>query len=108
VLPRWLGASGLVVGALYLLNQGDVLATAIPGFPVWDLAGLLGSTGWGLWVAALGVTILLRPVRTGSPSAATETRGANGPNGVSAINIPLEEHAHRDAPGPGRVEELRS
>ena len=67
VLPRWLGASGLVVSALYLLNQGDVLATAIPGFPVWDLAGLLGSTGWGLWVAALGITILLRPPEPGTP-----------------------------------------
>ena len=63
VLPRWLGMAGLVVSALYLLNQGDVLATAVPGFPVWGLAGLLGSTGWGLWVAALGVTVLLRPVR---------------------------------------------
>ena len=61
VLPRWLGATGVAVSALYLLNQGDVLATALPGFPVWDLAGLLGSTGWGLWIAALGVTLLLRP-----------------------------------------------
>jgi hypothetical protein len=59
VLPRWLGVSGLAVSALYLLNQGDILATAIPGFPVWDLAGLLGSTGWGLWVVALGATLLL-------------------------------------------------
>jgi hypothetical protein len=46
---------------LYLLNQGDILATALPGFPVFDLAGLIGSTGWGLWIAALGVTLLLRP-----------------------------------------------
>jgi hypothetical protein len=61
VLPRWLGATGLAVSALYLLNQGDILATAVPAFPVWDLAGLLGSTSWGLWVAALGATILLRP-----------------------------------------------
>jgi hypothetical protein len=60
VLPRWLGISGLVVSVLYLLNQGDILATAVSGFPIWDLAGLLGSTGWGLWVAALGVVILLR------------------------------------------------
>jgi Domain of unknown function (DUF4386) len=60
VLPRSLGISGLVVSVLYLLNQGDILATAVPGFPVWELAGLLGSTGWGLWVAALGVVILLR------------------------------------------------
>lgn len=60
VLPRWLGVTGLIVSALYLLNQGDILATAIPGFPVLDLAGPIGSTGWGVWVAALGVTILLR------------------------------------------------
>jgi Domain of unknown function (DUF4386) len=57
VLPRTLGWFGLVVSAVYLLNQGDVLATALPGFPVWDLAGLLGSTGWGLWVAALGIAV---------------------------------------------------
>jgi hypothetical protein len=67
VLPRWLGVAGLVVSALYLTNQGDILATALPGFPVWDLGGLIGSTGWGLWVAALGVLVLLRPVSSGSP-----------------------------------------
>jgi hypothetical protein len=68
ILPRWLGVTGLVVSALYLTNQGDILATAVPGFPVWDLGGLIGSTGWGLWVAALGVVVLLRPVRPGSPA----------------------------------------
>src|SRR3954471_4097699 len=83
VLPRWLGATGLVVSALYLLNQGDVLATAVPGFPVWDLAGLLGSTGWGLWVAALGVTVLLRPTQTQSASTAPETHGSDRVDGVS-------------------------
>ena len=67
VLPRWLGAAGLVVSALYLTNQGDILATAVPGFPVWDLGGLIGSTSWGLWVAALGVVVLLRPVRPQQP-----------------------------------------
>jgi Domain of unknown function (DUF4386) len=66
VMPRWLGVTGLVVSALYLTNQGDILATAVPGFPVWDLGGFIGSTAWGLWVAALGVVILLRPVRPGS------------------------------------------
>jgi Domain of unknown function (DUF4386) len=67
VLPRWLGVTGLAVSAVYLLNQGDILATAVPGFPVWDLAGLLGSTGWGLWVAALGFVLLRRSVRLGEP-----------------------------------------
>jgi Domain of unknown function (DUF4386) len=68
VLPRWLGAAGLVVSAIYLLNQGDILATAVPGFPVFDLAGLLGSTGWGLWVAALGVTLVYRRTRITGPA----------------------------------------
>jgi hypothetical protein len=79
VLPRWLGLAGLAVSALYLLNQGDVLATAVAGFPVWDLAGLLGSTTWGLWVAALGVTLLLarsrRPAVPGPNRKVTETDG---------------------------------
>jgi len=64
----WLGITGLVLSAVYLLNQGDILATAVPDFPVWDLAGPIGSTGWGLWVAALGVTVLLRPDHSGDPS----------------------------------------
>ncbi|KFF60520.1 hypothetical protein JF66_03995 [Cryobacterium sp. MLB-32] len=59
VLPLWLGVAGLVVSALYLLAQGDVLATAVPSFPLWDLAGLLGSSAWGLWIAVLGVTLLV-------------------------------------------------
>jgi hypothetical protein len=76
VLPRWLGVAGLVVSALYLTNQGDILATAVPGFPVWDLGGFIGSTSWGLWIAALGAVILLRPVRyqstaEGAPPAAS-------------------------------------
>ena len=41
------GVVGLIVSVLYLFNQGDILATALPGFPVFDLAGLIGSTGWG-------------------------------------------------------------
>jgi hypothetical protein len=57
VLPRWLGGTGVAVGALYLLNQGDVLATAVPGVPVWSPAGFLGSSLWGLWVIALGVCV---------------------------------------------------
>ncbi len=80
ILPRWLGATGLAASVLYLLNQGDILATAVPGFPVWDLAGLLGSTGWGLWVAALGVTLLLRPVRAPDFAlSATPVNGADAP-----------------------------
>jgi Domain of unknown function (DUF4386) len=79
VLPLWLGVTGLVVSAVYLLNQGDILATAVPGFPVWDLAGLLGSTGWGLWVAALGVVLLRRSVRPGE----TELQESSDPSSAT-------------------------
>src|SRR3954454_24006328 len=72
VLPRWLGVTGLVVSALYLTNQGDILATAVPGFPVWDLGGLIGSTSWGLWVATLGVVVLRRPVHVASAASQTD------------------------------------
>ena len=60
VLPGWVGVSGLVVSVLYFLNQGDIMSTAIPDFPVWDLAGLIGSSAWGVWVLALGVAVLRR------------------------------------------------
>ncbi len=82
VLPRWLGVSGLAVSAVYLLNQGDILATAAPGFPVWDLAGLLGSTGWGLWIAALGVVLVRRSGGPGEPAleSTTDTSSATVPS----------------------------
>src|SRR5690606_17091351 len=79
VLPRWLGVTGLAVSTLYLLNQAEIIATAVPGFPVWDVAGLLGSTGWGLWVAALGVALLLRPVRGTRPSTVDVVPGMRRP-----------------------------
>jgi uncharacterized protein DUF4386 len=83
VLPRWLGLIGLAVSLLYLLNQGDILATTIPGFPVWDLAGLLGSTTWGLWVAALGVTLLLRRSRRGSAPVRGQIDNVGGNHAVT-------------------------
>jgi Domain of unknown function (DUF4386) len=62
VLWRWAGWAGLIASGLYLFNQGDILATAVPGFPVFDLAGFIGSTLWGLWVIVLGVAVLQRPI----------------------------------------------
>jgi hypothetical protein len=89
VLPRWLGVTGLAVSALYLSNQGDILATAVPGFPVWDLGGLIGSTTWGLWIAALGVTLLARPFRT--PRSAT---GAESNIPAASTRTPLATTGH--------------
>lgn len=85
-LPRWLGAAGLLVSIIYLLNQGDILATAVPGFPIWDLAGILGSTGWGLWVAALGISILIRSARRGN--LASRSPASNGSPVASSPSAP--------------------
>jgi len=60
-LPRWIGWAGLAASALYLANQGDILSTAVPSFPVWDAAGLIGSTAWGVWTILLGVGLYLAP-----------------------------------------------
>ncbi len=76
VLPAWVGWSGLVVSVLYFANQGDVMATALPGFPVFDLAGLLGSTGWGLWVAAVGVVLLVGRFRAAKAPGALDVPNA--------------------------------
>jgi hypothetical protein len=63
VLPRWVGWAGLVASALYVFNQGDILATAVPGFPVFDLAGFIGSSLWAIWLIALGVAVLRARIR---------------------------------------------
>jgi Domain of unknown function (DUF4386) len=76
MLARWVGWAGLVASVLYLTSQGDILATAVPDFPVWDLGGLLGSTLWGLWVLALGVAVLRRS--TSNPITATAAVPALG------------------------------
>ena len=76
MLARWAGWTGLVASGLYLTGQGDILATAIPGFPVWDLGGLLGSTLWGLWVLALGVAVLRAPSRRPTTDPAVTNPGA--------------------------------
>jgi hypothetical protein len=66
VVSRWVGWLGLLASAMYLFNQGDILATAVPGLPVWELGGLLGSCLWALWLLVLGVLLLRRPTRAQS------------------------------------------
>jgi len=67
-LWRWVGWAGLVASVLYLFNQGDILATAVSGFPVFDLAGFIGSSLWAIWLIALGVAVLRTRIRR--PTAA--------------------------------------
>lgn len=55
VLPRWVSYLGYVASGIYLLAQGDLFASVIPGFPNWELAGLLGSTLWLAWLLIVGI-----------------------------------------------------
>lgn len=43
---------------IYLLAQVELAATVIPAFPVWPLAGLIGSALWLIWLFLIGVKFL--------------------------------------------------
>lgn len=55
ITSRWVSYLGLLASVIYLLAQGDLFATVVPGFPTWKLAGLVGSTLWLVWLLILGV-----------------------------------------------------
>lgn len=61
--PRWLSWTGFVAAGVYAVAQGELLATVMPSFPVWDLAGLAGSLLWLGWLITLGI-VLLRQTRS--------------------------------------------
>ena len=77
VLWRWVGWAGLVASVLYLCNQGDILATAVPGFPVFDLAGFIGSSLWAVWLIVLGVAVLRAPIRRPTAAAVSASNGGS-------------------------------
>jgi Domain of unknown function (DUF4386) len=67
ILWRWVGWAGLIASLLYLFNQGDILATAVPGFPVFDLSGFIGSSLCAIWLIAVGLAVLRAPNRRPPP-----------------------------------------
>jgi hypothetical protein len=58
VIPNWVSYFAYVASSIYLLAQAELFATVMPSFPVWDLAGFIGSTLWLLWLVILGVFFL--------------------------------------------------
>ena len=58
IFARWVAWLGWIASAVYLLAQTELLATAIPGFPVIGWAGLSGSLLWLLWMILIGVFLL--------------------------------------------------
>ncbi len=53
--PAWINRMGIASSIIYFMAQAELFATVIPGFPVWDVAGFIGSTLWLIWLVILGV-----------------------------------------------------
>src|SRR5512144_1107983 len=58
MFARWVAWLGWIASAVYLLAQTELLATAIPDFPVIGWAGLSGSLLWLLWMVVMGVYLI--------------------------------------------------
>jgi hypothetical protein len=55
LFPKWIIWFGYISAAIYLLAQADLFKTVIPDFPVWDMAGFIGSTLWLIWLIIIGI-----------------------------------------------------
>jgi hypothetical protein len=58
IFSKWVAWLGWFASAIYILAQTELLATAIPTFPVIDWAGLYGSLLWLVWMIVLGVYLV--------------------------------------------------
>jgi len=58
LFPKWVSILGFVSSFIYLLAQAELLATVMPGLPVWDLAGFIGSTLWLVWLVIVGIKFI--------------------------------------------------
>lgn len=55
---KWVAYLGWIASAVYILAQTELLATAIPSFPVIGWAGLYGSLLWLVWMIVVGVYLV--------------------------------------------------
>lgn len=62
IMPKWINWVGILSSCIYLLAQAELFATVMPGFPVWDMAGFIGSTLWLIWLIIVGIRFLLNKV----------------------------------------------
>ena len=62
--PSWTSWLGITASVIYLMAQAELFATVISGFPVWDMAGFIGSTLWLLWLIIIGILFLRKSDET--------------------------------------------
>jgi hypothetical protein len=58
LVPKWIVSLGYISSFIYFIAQAELFATVIPGFPVWNPAGFLGSTLWLIWLLIIGIKFL--------------------------------------------------
>jgi hypothetical protein len=58
LIPKWVNWLGFISSFIYLLAQAELFATVMPDFPVWDMAGFIGSTLWLVWLIVVGIMFL--------------------------------------------------
>ena len=58
LMPQWVNGLGILSAAIYLLAQAELFATVLKGFPVWEMAGFIGSTLWLIWLIIIGFKFL--------------------------------------------------
>ncbi len=64
LMPKWVNSLGITSSFIYLLAQAELFATVIKGFPVWDMAGFMGSTLWLVWLIIVGVMFIKKRNQT--------------------------------------------
>jgi len=63
LIPKWIALLGYISSIIYLLAQAELFRTVIPGFPVWNMAGFIGSTLWLIWLIIIGIKFITSKTR---------------------------------------------
>lgn len=58
LMPKWVNALGIISAIIYLMAQAELFATVMKGFPVWEMAGFIGSTLWLVWLVIVGILFI--------------------------------------------------
>jgi hypothetical protein len=58
LMPKWVNGLGIISSVIYLLAQAELFATVLKGFPVWEMAGFIGSTLWLVWLIIVGIVFI--------------------------------------------------
>ena len=63
LFPKWITWVGYIAVVIYLLAQAELFKTVIPWFPVWEMAGFIGSTLWLIWLIIIGIKFLRAEIK---------------------------------------------